>query len=67
MARTHIVKRGDTLRKIAKARLGDAGLYLRLGEFNGLRDPNRLAPVFAEIECRGLRDQLRTYGGCRGY
>jgi len=24
MARNHIVKRGDTLRKIAKARLGDA-------------------------------------------
>lgn len=114
MARTYIVKRGDTLRKIAKARLGDAGLYLRIAEFNGMRDPNRLAvgqrleipsrrnlappalraalpfplplswdpaqqvrnlychrrlasvfpAVFAEIERRGLRDKLRTYGGC---
>jgi len=43
MARNYIVKRGDTLRKIARARLGDAGLYLRIAEFNGLRDPNRLA------------------------
>lgn len=43
MARNYIVKRGDTLRKIAKARLGDAGLYLRIAEFNGLRDPNRLS------------------------
>lgn len=43
MARTYLVKRGDTLRKIAKARLGDAALYLRIAEFNGLRDPDRLA------------------------
>ena len=43
MARTYVVKRGDTLRKIARARLGDAALSLRIAEFNGLRDPNRLA------------------------
>jgi LysM repeat protein len=43
VARTYLVKRGDTLRKIAKARLGDAALYLRIAEFNGLRDPDRLA------------------------
>lgn len=39
MARTCIVKRGDTLRKIATARLRGAGLFPRIAEFNGLRDP----------------------------
>ena len=44
MARTYVVKRGDTLAKIAKAQLGDAQLYLRIAELNGMRDPNHLAP-----------------------
>lgn len=64
MARTYVVKRGDTLRKIAKARLGDAALYERVAEYNGIRDPNRIAvgqrlvpafpAVFAELERRRL-------------
>src|SRR5688572_3720016 len=44
MARTYVVKRGDTLAKIARRELGDAGLYLRIAELNGMRDPNHLAP-----------------------
>jgi LysM repeat protein len=44
MAKTYVVKRGDTLARIAKAQLGDAALYLRIAELNGMRDPNRLAP-----------------------
>jgi LysM repeat protein len=44
MARTYVVKRGDTLARIAKAQLGDAALYMRIAELNGMRDPNRLAP-----------------------
>lgn len=42
MAQIYVVKRGDTLRKIAKLRLGDNALYIRIAEFNGLRDPDRL-------------------------
>ena len=44
MARTYVVKRGDTLARIAKAELGDAKLYPRIAELNGMRDPNYLAP-----------------------
>ena len=55
MARTYVVKRGDTLRKIARARLGDAALYARLAEFNGLRDPNRIA-VGQRLEIPSRRD-----------
>ena len=44
MARTYVVKRGDTLAKIARAQLGDAALFMRIAELNGMRDPNRLAP-----------------------
>jgi LysM repeat protein len=43
LARTYVVKRGDTLRKIARAQLGDGALYMRIAELNGLRDPDRLA------------------------
>lgn len=42
MARSYFVKRGDTLRKIAKIQLGDGDLFQRLAEFNGLRDPDRI-------------------------
>ena len=42
MAQYYVVKRGDTLRGIAKALLGDGALYRRIAEFNGLRDPDRL-------------------------
>lgn len=44
MARTYVVKRGDTLARIAKAQLGDAALFMRIAELNGMRDPNHLAP-----------------------
>lgn len=42
MARTYIVKQGDTLSKIAKRFYDDTTLAPKLGEFNGLRDPNLL-------------------------
>jgi len=44
VARTYVVKRGDTLRKIAKVRLGDAALFRRIAEYNGILDPNRITP-----------------------
>jgi LysM repeat protein len=43
VARTYVVKRGDTLRKIAKSQLGDGALFARIAELNGLRDPGRIA------------------------
>ena len=43
MARTYVVRRGDTLRKIARSQLGDGGLFARIAELNGLRDPNHIA------------------------
>lgn len=48
MARTYVVKRGDTLRKIAKSQLGDGALFARIAELQRLR-----------LDCR-----IRTYGGC---
>lgn len=42
MARFHVVKRGDTLARIAKAELGDAKLFQRIADLNGMRDPNAL-------------------------
>ncbi len=42
MAQYYVVKRGDTLRGIAKALLGDGALFRHIAEFNGLRDPDRL-------------------------
>jgi LysM repeat protein len=55
VARTYVVKRGDTLHKIAKARLGDAALYERIAEYNGIRDPNRIA-VGQRLEIPSRRD-----------
>lgn len=42
MARSYIVKKGDTLGKIAKRELGDAGLFTLIAEFNGIRDPEKI-------------------------
>ena len=43
MARSYVVKRGDTLARIAKNELGDARLYQQIADLNGLRDPSRIA------------------------
>jgi LysM repeat protein len=43
MARIYVVKKGDTLARIAKAQLGEAKLYAKIAELNGLRDPSRIA------------------------
>jgi LysM repeat protein len=43
MARSYVVRRGDTLARIAKAQLGDAKLYREIADLNGLRDPGRIA------------------------
>src|SRR5262245_51650414 len=43
MARIYVVKRGDTLAKIAKAQLGDAALFQTIADLNGLRDPSRIS------------------------
>jgi LysM repeat protein len=43
MARSYVVKRGDTLARIAKNELGDARLYQQIADLNGLRDPGRIA------------------------
>jgi LysM repeat protein len=43
MARSYVVRKGDTLAKIAKAQLGDARLWQQIADLNGLRDPGRIA------------------------
>jgi nucleoid-associated protein YgaU len=45
-AETYTVQPGDTLSKIAKARLGDANAYLKIFEANRdqLSDPNKIKP-----------------------
>lgn len=40
MARTHIVKTGDTLGRIAAKYYGKASLYKKLAEYNGIKNPN---------------------------
>jgi LysM repeat protein len=44
--RTHTVKPGDTLSRIAKEHLGDAGAYMKIFEANRdqLSDPDRIKP-----------------------
>jgi len=51
----YVVKRGDTLRKIAKSQLGEAGLFRRIADFNGLRDPGKIT-VGQRIEIPSRRD-----------
>ena len=55
MAQIYVVKRGDTLRKIAKQQLGDAVLHARIAEFNGLRHPDRIA-VGQRLEIPSKKD-----------
>jgi LysM repeat protein len=55
MARIYVVKRGDTLAKIAKAELGDAKLFPKIAELNGLRDPSRIA-VGQQLEIPSRRE-----------
>lgn len=55
MARSYFVKRGDTLRKIARTQLGNGELFRRLAEFNGLRDPDRIV-VGQRIEIPSRRE-----------
>ncbi len=45
-ARTHTVKSGDTLSRIAKEHLGDANAYMRIFELNRdqLSDPDKIKP-----------------------
>ena len=55
MARIYVVKRGDTLAKIAKAELGDAKLFPKIAELNGLRDPSRIA-IGQQLEIPSRRE-----------
>lgn len=45
-AKTYTVKAGDTLSKIAKAHLGNAGAYMKIFELNKdqLTDPDKIKP-----------------------
>lgn len=45
-ARTHTVKSGDTLSKIAKEHLGDGNAYMKIFELNRdqLKDPDQIKP-----------------------
>jgi LysM repeat protein len=40
MARSYVIQKGDTLRKIATNFYGDPELYKKLAEYNGIRDPS---------------------------
>jgi LysM repeat protein len=42
--RRYTVKQGDTLQKIARAKLGDAGRWTQIAKLNGLRDPRAVKP-----------------------
>jgi len=42
MARFYLIKKGDTLRKIAKKELDDANLFTLIADYNGIRDPERI-------------------------
>ena len=45
-AKTYTVQAGDTLSKIAKQHLGDAGVYMKIFELNKeqLTDPDKIKP-----------------------
>jgi hypothetical protein len=55
MAKTYIIKKGDTLTRIARAQLGDAKLAPVLADFNGLPDANQIF-VGQRIELPSTRD-----------
>jgi len=40
MARIYVIKRGDSLRKIAKKLYGDPSLAKRLADYNGILNPD---------------------------
>lgn len=42
--RVYVVKRGDTLSRIAQKMYGNANLWPRIAKANHLRDPNRITP-----------------------
>jgi hypothetical protein len=42
MAKTYTIEKGDTLAKIARARLGDTGLAATLADYNGLPDGRQI-------------------------
>lgn len=43
MARTYLVRKGDTLARIARRELGDAGAWHVLADYNGLPSPDQIA------------------------
>jgi murein DD-endopeptidase MepM/ murein hydrolase activator NlpD len=43
MARTYLVRKGDTLARIARRELGDAGAWRVIADFNGLPSPDQIA------------------------
>ncbi len=57
MAKTYLIKKGDTLSKIARAELGDAKLAAVLADFNGLPDPGQIF-VGQQIQLPSTRDLL---------
>ncbi|TMA97257.1 MAG: LysM peptidoglycan-binding domain-containing protein [Deltaproteobacteria bacterium] len=85
MPRSYIVKKGDTLGKIAKKELGDANLFTLIANYNGIHDPERIfvgqrleiptkrdtqpqpppiimVPGFNLIPPSGLDNIVRTFG-----
>jgi len=58
MARTHTVKSGDTLSKIAKTYYGDGSFYKELAVYNGIANPNaikvgQVLKIPAEAQLKG--------------
>lgn len=89
MARSYVIQRGDTLRKIAKRFYGDPNLYRKLAAYNGILDPGLIlvgqtilipakaelvgaapkppAPVPELAPPHGLEQILATFGNIYDY
>lgn len=55
----YVVQRGDTLRKIAKEKLGDASEWQRIAEMNDIENPNSL-PVGKRLQIPERSEQAKS-------
>jgi hypothetical protein len=62
MAKTYTIEKGDTLVRIARARLGDAALADTLADFNGLPDARQIC-VGQQIQLPSRKDMRPAHAG----